>query len=107
MDYIPNTAVAMAIGILIIIWAFLLHMILNQAPDAHLRFMLDLMDVRGKQSRNSPPRGSSPSLPGEFEMETSHEAHRSAAHPIQRHSAQCVQREVPLLFTASLRGREL
>jgi len=45
MDHISYSAIAMAIGLLIVIWAFLVHMILRQTPDAHLQFLLDLMEV--------------------------------------------------------------
>jgi hypothetical protein len=104
MDYIPSTAVTMAIGMVIIIWAFLLHMILNQAPDAHLQFFLDLMDTREEPSKNSPSRGSSPVLPGNFGTQTPQE---SAQRQSTLRSAQYGRQEVPLLFTALLRGRGL
>jgi hypothetical protein len=104
MDYIPNAAVAMAIGLLIVIWVFLFHMILSQAPDAHLQFFLDLAGAMEERPKSSSPRGSSPCLPDDHAMETSQATGRSAE---DERFSQNVWREVPLLFATSLRGRGL
>ncbi len=107
MDYIPNAAVAMAIGLLIVIWVFLFHMILSQAPDAHLQFFLDLAGAMEDRSKSSSPRGSSPCLPDGHAMEASQATGRSAGDETNERFSQNVWREVPLLFATSLRGRGL
>ena len=107
MDQVPNSAVIMAIGLLIIIWVFLLHMIVSQAPDKRLRFLLDLTVASEEGSKGSSLRGSSPWLPDDYGMEASHEAGGSALDGPLQHSAEHVRWEVPLLFTTSLRGRGL
>jgi hypothetical protein len=107
MDQVPNSAVIMAIGLLIIIWVFLLHMMVSQAPDEHLRFLLDLNAASEEGSKGSLLRGSPLCLPDDHGMEGLHQAGGSAlGGPLQR-SAEHVQWEVPLLFTTSLRGRGL
>ena len=107
MDHISYSAIAMAIGLLIVIWVFLMHMILSQAPDAHLRFLLDLMEEMEEQPGSSSPRRSSPSLPDDHGMKTRHVTARSAGDETKQYSVQHIRREVPLLFTTSLRGRGL
>ncbi len=107
MDYIPNAAVAMAIGLLIVIWVFLIHMILSQAPDAHLQFFLDLAGAMEERPKSSSPRGSSPCLPDGRAMETSRATGGSAEDETNQRFSQNAWREVPLLFATSLRGRGL
>jgi hypothetical protein len=107
MDHISYSAIAMAIGLLIVIWVFLIHMILRQAPDAHLKFLLDLMEVMEEQPGSGSPRRSSSSMPADHGMKTRHVAARSAGDETRQYSVQHVRREVPLLFTTSLRGRGL
>jgi hypothetical protein len=70
----------MAAGLLIIIWAFLLHMILNQAHDAHLQLLLDLMDTREEESKGLSTHGPSPCPPLEVASTTLHATPRSAEH---------------------------
>ena len=56
MNYIPNSAIAMAIGLLIVIWVFLVHMMMSQAPDTHLKYLFDLMrDGEYGSGSSSPP----------------------------------------------------
>ena len=107
MDQVPNSAVIMAIGLLIIIWVFLLHMILSQAPDRRLPFLLDLARASEEGSKGSSLPGLFPPLPGDHVMEASHEAGSSALDGPLQHSAEHARWEVPLLFTTSLRGRGL
>lgn len=107
MSQIPNSAVIMAAGLLIVIWVFLLHMIFSQAPDAHLQFFLDLTDVREDGSKGSSPRRSLACSPDDHGMETSPEVGGSAADDARQHFAENIQWEVPLLFATSLRGRGL
>jgi len=107
VDNIPNSAVVMAIGLFVVILLFLVHMMMSQAPDAHLQFLVDLMGEMEEQSKSSPPRGSSPCLPDDNGMVTSHGTARSVADETKQRSSQNVWREVPLLFATSLRGRGL
>jgi hypothetical protein len=104
MDHVSNSAIVMAIGLFIVIWIFLVHMILSNADDARLRFLLDLMGEMEEQSANSSPRGSSPCLPDDVGMKMPREMARSAGDEPDQHSA---YRFVPLLFATSLRGRGL
>ena len=55
MNYISEPAITIAIVMLIIIWAFLVHMMMSQRPDAHLEFLLDLMGASEESSKNSSP----------------------------------------------------
>jgi hypothetical protein len=107
MDQIPNSAIVIAIGLLVIIWGFFFHMIMSQAPDAHLQFLLDLTRDLEEQPKSSPPRGSSPCQPYDGGMVTPHVTVQSPRGEGQQHSAQHVWQEVPLLLATSLRGRGL
>ncbi len=107
MDHIPNSAIAMAIGLLIVIWVFLVHMIVRQAPDSHLPFLLDLTREGEEQPKSSQPRGSSPCPPCDDGMVTPRVTAQSTGGEAKQHSAQHLWREVPLLFATSLRGRGL
>ena len=107
MDHITYLAGAVAVGLLVVIWVFLMHMILSQAPDAHLQFLLDLMEVMEEQPGSSSPRGSPPCLPDDHGMKTPHGTARSAGDETNQYFVQYIRREVPLLFTTSLRGRGL
>lgn len=50
MDRIPYSAVALAIGMLIVVWFFLLDMIFGRTPHAHLRILLDVMSTNREES---------------------------------------------------------
>jgi hypothetical protein len=50
MDTIPYSACVMAMGLLIIVWLFLLHMFWSKARDAHAQFLLDLIITSPKGS---------------------------------------------------------
>jgi hypothetical protein len=104
MDLVPSSAVAMVIGLLTLIWAFLVHMMMSQADDAHLKFLLDLI-AEQEQFKSSPPLGSSPRLADVDRMRTSHGTARSVVEGAKPQLLQHVWREVPLMFTMSLRGR--
>ena len=107
MDPIPNSAIAMAIGLLIVIWAFFVHMIMSQAPDTHLEFFRDLVEAEEEWPESSPPRGSSPCLPFDGGTVTPHEAAQSSRGAAQQECLQPTRLDVPLLFATSLRGRGL
>lgn len=63
MDYVPNSAIVMATGLLILIWVLLVYMVFSQARDAHLQFLLDLVGAREGRSESPAPSGSPPRLP--------------------------------------------
>jgi hypothetical protein len=107
MDSVPNSAIAMAVGLLVVIWVFLVHMMMSQEPDAHLQFLLDLMGESEELSKSSPPRGSSPCLPDDNRMVAAPVTAESATVGTKPDSPQFLGREVPLLFATSLRGRGL
>ena len=50
MDRIPYSAVALAIGVLIVVWFFLLDMIFSRTPHAHLRILLDVISTNEEES---------------------------------------------------------
>jgi hypothetical protein len=107
MDYIPNSAIMMGIGLLIVIWGFLVHMMMSQGPDAHLQFAVELMRDVEERSGSSPPHGLSPSLPAVNGMRTLHQEAPSPDDESQQRSLHPSRLEVPLLFATSLRGRGL
>jgi hypothetical protein len=104
MDQVPSSAVIMATGLLVGIWVFLLHMIMSQAPDKHLRFLLDLTEASGEGTKGSLLSVSLPNLPDD---PGSHEVGGSVLYGPSQSSAEHVRWEVPLLFATSLRGRGL
>jgi hypothetical protein len=107
MDPIPNSAIAMAIGLLMVIWAFLVHMIMSQGPDAHLQFLTELMEDAEDRSGSPLPRGLSPCLPLVNGIKTLHEAVEGVGDEVEPRCMQHVRLEVPLLFATSIRGRGL
>jgi hypothetical protein len=60
MNHIPNSAIAMATGLLIIILVLLVHLMMSQAPGARLQFLLDLLGDGEDRSGSSSPLGPSP-----------------------------------------------
>ena len=104
MDLIPNSAVVMAIGLLILILAFLAHMMMSKANDARLRFLLTLFE-EDEQFSNSSPQQPSPRLSDADPKKMSRGASRTAAEAAPMQLLQHVWREVPTMFTMSLRGR--
>ena len=100
MNNITISAIFVAAGLFAIIWVFLAHMILSQAPDTHLQFYVGLMDEQEGLSGAIPARELSPSLPNSPVSKALHRRAMAMAAP-QR------LREVPLLLTTSLRGRGL
>jgi hypothetical protein len=112
MDYIPNSAIVMAISLLIVIWGFLAYMILSQGTDAHLEFLFRLtreIEERPEDSQPlvSPPLGSSAGLPALEGAGTLHDAAFCVADETPTYSLYPIKREVPLLFATSIRGRGL
>src|SRR5208283_2752621 len=98
MNPIPNSAIAMAIGLLVVIWAFLVHMVMSQADDAHLQFLLNLV-ADEEQPRDSSGTGSFTSVSIDPRMKTSHEAAQRTANAAEPQSLQIAWRKIPLLFT--------
>ena len=107
MDYIPNAAIAMGVGLVVLIWVFLVHMNLSQGPDAHLRFLLDLVRDGKERPGSLLPRGSEPGRWADFGADPVHDAAKRAGNEGKQDCTKQVWREVPLLFATSLRGRGL
>lgn len=63
MDYIPNLAIAMATGLLIVTLVFVVHVIFSRIPDAYLQFLLDLMKSEEELPPCSSAAGTLPSIP--------------------------------------------
>lgn len=105
MDHVSYSAIVMAMGLLIVIWVFLVRMIFGNAPDVHLRFLHDLREEGEDRAGSSPPRVSPTCLPGDPGTKTG--MTRSAGNETNQHSAQFFRPDGPLLFTTSLRGRRL
>lgn len=104
MNIITTSSLAMAIGFLVIIWAFLIYMMMSQADDAHLQFLLRLMGEEaeaGDSSPHEPTASSSPQQPAG----SAQGPDRSAGDATTQQPLQHAWHEVPLLFTLSLRGR--
>jgi hypothetical protein len=62
MEHITFSVVALAIGLFMVIWFFLLQMIMSQAPDAHLQILLDLMSREEERPADRSSQGPLPSF---------------------------------------------
>jgi hypothetical protein len=113
MVYMPETAIAMTLGLLLIICVFVAHTMLSRRSDSRLGFLLDFMRDAEEQSGRPSSVGSSP-CPAE---NTGTEKFLEATTPVGREAKQHVSQrswwEEPLLAHAAStagfvkRGREI
>jgi len=104
MNLIPDSAIVMAIGLLVVIWAFLVSMMMSHAEDARLKLLLDLA-AEDLQPADSPRQGSSGRIAESGRARALAAIDANAQEKTSLPPFQNAWREVPLMFTMSLRGR--
>jgi hypothetical protein len=106
MVYMPETAIAMTLGLLLIICVFVAHTMLSRRSDSRLGFLLDFMRDAEEQSGRPSSVGSSP-CPAE---NTGTEKFLEATTPVGREAKQHVSQrswwEEPLLLPTLLPQRD-
>jgi hypothetical protein len=107
MNDIPPSAIALVVVLLLVIWLFLAHMILDRREDARLQFLLSLMEPPPASAGDPDHAVLRPAanLPERSTMEVLHPAAEDVVSHGDSRDVPSVWQGLPLLFAAALRGR--